>query len=155
VAGFALIEVKQEVGHGGFLAWIEREFAWSEATAQRFMNATRNFPQAAGFEAGIEVTALYALAAPSTPLAARDAAIEAAQRGEVITNADADRMIAAATRMQRARGAAFVEATARRDAPAPQCPHPGTARAGRHAGSHREGGGAVAAGRGQDPRRYH
>jgi hypothetical protein len=35
--GNKLIEVKQSLGHGYFLAWIEKEFGWSERYAQKYM----------------------------------------------------------------------------------------------------------------------
>jgi hypothetical protein len=38
--GRELIAVKDRVGHGNFLPWIEREFRMSEDTAARFMNAS-------------------------------------------------------------------------------------------------------------------
>lgn len=35
--GNKLIEVKQSLGHGYFLAWVEKEFGWSERYAQKYM----------------------------------------------------------------------------------------------------------------------
>jgi hypothetical protein len=37
--GRLLTEVKQRLPHGQWLPWLKAEFAWSERTAQRFMNS--------------------------------------------------------------------------------------------------------------------
>jgi len=82
--GQKLIEVKKKLGYGRFGDWLEAEFRWSWDTAGRFINvATRfsDFPQIAEFAP----SALYALAAPSTPEAARREAIARAEAGEHIT----------------------------------------------------------------------
>lgn len=84
-----LIEAKQDIPHGYWLPWLEREFGWTEDTAQRYMRVANAFqiPQRAVFEdLAIDATALYALAAPDVSQAARDAAIEQAEAGEHITN---------------------------------------------------------------------
>jgi Protein of unknown function (DUF3102) len=36
--GFRLTEAKELVGHGGWLPWLERNFGWTERTAQRYMS---------------------------------------------------------------------------------------------------------------------
>jgi Protein of unknown function (DUF3102) len=41
--GQYLTEVKERLGHGRFLGWIEKEFAWSQPTAWRFMNVFEQF----------------------------------------------------------------------------------------------------------------
>jgi hypothetical protein len=41
--GQRLIIAKDRVGHGRFLAWLKQEFAWSEDTAERFMQVARTF----------------------------------------------------------------------------------------------------------------
>lgn len=61
-----IIEIKQAIGHGNFLPWIEAEFSMTERTAQRFMQAAE-----AGAEydtmSDLPPSILYALAASSTP----------------------------------------------------------------------------------------
>jgi hypothetical protein len=95
--GRELTRVKRAVGHGSFLAWLDREFAWSCRTAQNLMNLAellnsqtfRNLTpdQLARFD----LSAAYLLARPSTPEDARSAAAAAATNGERITLRNARR----------------------------------------------------------------
>ena len=83
--GRELIAAKAEVGHGGWLDWIEGEFGWSERTAENYMLVARKFASVADFSGlTIDATALYALAAPSVPQRLRDEAIERAAAGELL-----------------------------------------------------------------------
>lgn len=82
--GQGLIAVKECLKHGCFSAWLKAEFDWSTDTAQRFMRVAQVFagkPQIAVFAP----SALYILAAPSTPEAATKEAIARAEVGESIT----------------------------------------------------------------------
>ena len=82
--GQKLIEVKEKLGHGRFLGWLQAEFAWTDETARRFMNVAQEIgqiPQVVDFAP----SALYILAAPSTPKTAREEAIARAEAGEPIT----------------------------------------------------------------------
>jgi len=82
--GQKLVLVKEKLAHGRFLDWIAAEFEWSYPTAARFMqvaNSFRNTYQIDKFAA----SALYVLAAPSTPETARSEAIARAEAGEPIT----------------------------------------------------------------------
>ena len=82
--GQKLIEVKGRLAHGRFGDWIEAEFGWSWDTAGRFINVATRFsdvPQLAEFAP----SALYILAAPSTPAPARAEALARAKAGETIT----------------------------------------------------------------------
>lgn len=97
--GHELIAAKTECAHGEWLPWLRDEFGWSDQTANRYMQVARAFqiPHSEGFRAlTIDATALYALAAPDVPQAARDEAIERAETDEQISKADADAMIAKA-----------------------------------------------------------
>src|SRR5579864_2132000 len=85
--GHKLIEVKARIGHGNFGRWLEAEFSWSNPTAQRFMNVAEKFVKLTNLE--IAPSALYELAAPSVPEAARQEAIERATHGEMISRMDA------------------------------------------------------------------
>jgi phage N-6-adenine-methyltransferase len=89
--GQKLIEVKAMLGHGRFGPWLEAEFDWSEPTAQRFMRVCGAFQkrQIDGFAP----SALYLLAAPSTPEAAREEALNRAEAGERITHQKAKDLI--------------------------------------------------------------
>lgn len=86
--GKKLIEVKAELGHGNFNDWLKAEFEWSEQTARQFMQVYRWAidinNQNSVFEQ-FATSALYLLAAPSTPTQARQQAIKLAYQGEKIT----------------------------------------------------------------------
>lgn len=84
--GKALAEVKEKLGHGKFLDWIEKEFAWSQPTAWRFMNVYEQFKLSNLNNLSIDVSALYQIAAPSTPEPVRRHLIARAENGERITH---------------------------------------------------------------------
>lgn len=84
--GSYLIEVKDKLKHGQFEHWIEVEFAWSGATAKRFMAVAREFKSVSLNDLEkIPASALYVLAAPITPKEAVEEAINRAKKGEAIT----------------------------------------------------------------------
>ena len=67
--------VEDRLGHGHWLPWLDGEFGWTEMTATRFMRVydmvkSRNLRDLPSFD----VSALYLLAAPSTPEAVRQIA---------------------------------------------------------------------------------
>jgi hypothetical protein len=67
--GEHLIDAKAIVGHGGWLAWLEREFGWAERTARNYMSAAELAAKSAMVaDLDIDAGALYLLAARSTPL---------------------------------------------------------------------------------------
>jgi Protein of unknown function (DUF3102) len=84
--GQKLVNVKEKLGHGRFGSWLEAEFDWSIQTAKRFMNVAAVFQnqQFVDFDF-IAPSALYELAAPSIPDAARNEAFARAKAGESIT----------------------------------------------------------------------
>jgi Protein of unknown function (DUF3102) len=87
--GRRLAEVKKQVGRGDFLPWIGREFGWSEDTAERFIALhvlQRQVPQVA--ETNLPISALYLLAAPSTPPEVPAKIIERAEAGEALKVSD-------------------------------------------------------------------
>lgn len=86
--GQRLIEVKEQLGHGHFEAWLKVEFNWKQWTARKFMQVTRQFKSVNFTDLSIEASALYFLAAPSTPKAVRHEALERAEQGEAITHAE-------------------------------------------------------------------
>lgn len=73
--GQKLTDVKEQLGHGSFQSWLRSEFEWSEQTARQFMQVYRwsetienkNF-----VFSQLATSALYLLAAPSTPTEARE-----------------------------------------------------------------------------------
>jgi hypothetical protein len=77
--GGRLSECKRLVGHGNWLPWLDREFGWTEQTALNFIRA-RELSKSKNFlDLDLPVSALYLLAAPSTPDEARDEIINRAQ----------------------------------------------------------------------------
>ena len=83
--GQYLNEVKEQLPHGKFNAWIKTEFGWSKSMALRFMRVATRFRSTNLAQIDIVHSALYALAAPSTPEEATLEAIERASEGEKIT----------------------------------------------------------------------
>ena len=83
--GQKLIEVKQQLGHGNFMNWLKSEFNWSISTAARFMQVSEQFKFVNLVNLEIAASALYLLAARSTPVLAREEAIERATQGEAIS----------------------------------------------------------------------
>lgn len=69
-----MIEVKERLGHGNWLPWLESEFGWSHTIANNFMNVAQNFPQIAN-NLQFQSRALYLLASASTPESAREEAL--------------------------------------------------------------------------------
>ncbi|MCC6780942.1 MAG: DUF3102 domain-containing protein [Hyphomicrobiales bacterium] len=83
--GRRLTEAKVLAGHGGWLPWLEREFGWSDDTANNYMNLYRatatgrlQIPNGSEFE----IRSLYLLASKNIPTVARDAIIERAESAE-------------------------------------------------------------------------
>jgi Protein of unknown function (DUF3102) len=84
--GTELAEVKQALGHGHYRAWLEAEFGWRERQAQNFVAAAR-WAKSANFADldAIDVSALYLVAAKSTPEAVRTEVARRATAGERVT----------------------------------------------------------------------
>ena len=93
--GLKLGEVKQRLGHGGFGKWLEAEFEWSERTARQFMQVGERFKSANFADLNVAPSALYLLAASSTPDEAVEEALERAAGGERITHAAAKGIVEA------------------------------------------------------------
>ena len=84
--GQKLAEVRSQLKHGQFEAWLKAEFGWSHRTAYNFINVYEAFGKPAKFaEIDIAASALYLLAAPSTPQHLRDQFEQRARAGEKIT----------------------------------------------------------------------
>ena len=81
--GQQLIEVKKCLGYGQYRLWIETEFNWGKSTANSFEHVANRFAHVQNLD-NFAPSALYQLAAPSTPDAAREEAIARAQAGETI-----------------------------------------------------------------------
>ena len=83
--GKKLAEVKQQLKHGQFRNWLKTEFNWSVSSATKFMQVSEQFKNVNFTDFNFATSALYVLAAPSTPESAREHALQLASRGENIT----------------------------------------------------------------------
>lgn len=84
-----LTEVKEKLDHGQWLPWLKSEFGWSQPTAFRFMQVYEAFKLSNLNNLVIDVSALYLIAAPSTPKPVVKEVIKRAERGEPMTRAKA------------------------------------------------------------------
>lgn len=83
--GRDLIAVKERIGHGNFLPWIEAEFGMAERTARNFMSVSERYGSKSAMVADLPVSALYELAAPSTPEPVREEVERRAADGERVS----------------------------------------------------------------------
>ncbi|MBV8885395.1 MAG: DUF3102 domain-containing protein [Chroococcidiopsidaceae cyanobacterium CP_BM_RX_35] len=83
--GLKLVNIKERLGHGQFGDWLEAEFDWTDRTARQFMRVAEEFKSANFSDLPFSPSALYLLAAPSSPQAAKLEAISRAEAGEFIT----------------------------------------------------------------------
>ena len=86
--GQKLTEVKEELEHGTFQSWLRTEFEWSEQTARQFMQVyrwSRTLKNKDFVFSQLGTSALYLLAAPSTPPEARKEVLDLVEVGEKVT----------------------------------------------------------------------
>lgn len=81
--GRDLLSVKERIGHGNFLPWIEAEFGMTDKTAQRFMNVGRVYAGKNDIVSNLDVTALYELAAPKTSTEVREEIERMIEAGDI------------------------------------------------------------------------
>lgn len=91
--GSKLLEVKEIMGHGHFVKWLETEFNWSVSTASKMMQASKQFKNVNFTNLNISPSAIYLLAAPSTPDDARAQALSRASEGESISYSIAKELV--------------------------------------------------------------
>lgn len=85
--GQRLADVREQLKHGQFDAWLKAEFDWSRRTAYNFINVYETFGERANLaQVDIATSALYLLAAPSTPEDLREEYLLKAYDGEKITH---------------------------------------------------------------------
>lgn len=85
--GQRLADVRAQLKHGQFEAWLKAEFDWSRRTAYNFINVYETFGERANLaQLDIASSALYLLAAPSTPDELREEYLLKAYDGEKITH---------------------------------------------------------------------
>ena len=65
--GQDLTRVKDQLDHGQFAKWIDREFCMSERSARRYMAVADWAESKSATVAGLPLSTLYLLASPSTP----------------------------------------------------------------------------------------
>lgn len=84
--GRHLTEAKKLCDHGNWLSWLDREFGWSADTAERLMQlhalGSQN-PRVRNLD--LPRSALYLLAKPSTPEAARQEVFDKTESGEPVS----------------------------------------------------------------------
>jgi DUF3102 family protein len=83
--GRHLTEAKKIAGHGNWLPWLDREFGWTDDTARNFMRVYDLSKTERVRDLNLPLRALYLIAAPSTPEAAREEVIDRAQTGEKVS----------------------------------------------------------------------
>jgi len=81
--GLELIDAKESVGHGKFEQWLDSQFGLGERTARKMMAVGRQFKTAQYADLQLAPSALYLLAAPSTPEAVREQFVEKAKTAPV------------------------------------------------------------------------
>ena len=91
--GRRLIKAKALCGHGKWLPWLEREFGWTDKTAQRFMSVADKSDKLSNLE--VPISGLYMLARRDTPPEVVEAVAERTARGETTKVVDVQRMLKA------------------------------------------------------------
>ena len=92
--GRMLFEIRSSLKLPRFKAWLDAEFPRSRFTANNQINVYVAFAEDLTLtHLPIDESALYRLAAPSTPVAAREEAITRAKAGEIISLQTANRII--------------------------------------------------------------
>ncbi|MEH2290150.1 DUF3102 domain-containing protein [Nostoc sp.] len=85
--GQKLADVRSRLKHGQFETWLKAEFGWSRRTAYNFINVYEAFAERANFaQIDIATSALYLLAAPSTPENVREEILQRAKEGETLSH---------------------------------------------------------------------
>jgi len=99
--GGKLAEVKDRIGgNGKFNDWLSAELGWSERTAYNFIAVWQRFGAANFALENVATSALYLLAAPSTPAEAVEVAKQIADSGEEVTHGMAKEIVRQAKERQ-------------------------------------------------------
>jgi hypothetical protein len=116
--GGKLAEVKDALGgNGRFNDWLTAELGWSERTAYNFIAVWQKFGSANFALENVATSALYLLAAPSTPADAVEAVKQIADAGEKVTHEVAKEVVRQA-KARKPKQVALVEEAEESDAPA-------------------------------------
>jgi hypothetical protein len=84
--GRRLVDAKKLCGHGNWLPWLNREFGWGETQARNFIRVYEMSKSANFVDLDLPISALYLLAAPSTPPAVRKEVLDRAASGESLSH---------------------------------------------------------------------
>lgn len=110
--GRDLVAVQGSIGHGNFLPWIEAEFGMSKTTAYKFMDVAKVYGGKLPPSGNFDLSALYELAAPKTPLEVREEIERMIEAGEVVTKATVANLKAEAEAAKRGKTLAEQDAEA-------------------------------------------
>jgi hypothetical protein len=94
--GQDLLEAKELFGRGqnqAFLEWARQSAQVQDTLIYRFMQVAQAFPEFSDQDFEVVATALYAIASPSTPSAARAEFLQRSRLGEVISLPDAQAIV--------------------------------------------------------------
>lgn len=123
--GEKLLEVQVKLGNGQFDAWLSAEFDWSRRTAYNFIGVFKQFRDRANFaQIDVATSALYLLAAPSTPDSAVEEVLTRAEAGERISHGETKQIVAQHKAEAKARDEAQRPRLPDLPPPAPAAPPP-------------------------------
>ena len=94
--GQNLVEVRERLNYGYFVSWLRAEFEWSERTGYNYINIFESFgsfANVAKLETAASASALYLLAAPSTPQDARQEALKLVGGGKILSYKEAKTIV--------------------------------------------------------------
>jgi hypothetical protein len=94
--GKTLKAAKETLPHGQFTPWITAEFGMSDRTALNYMHLAEWAEDKPEIISGLQPTAIYLLAAPSTPDPAKEEIVSRIQSGEIVRADDVKRVVGAA-----------------------------------------------------------
>lgn len=109
--GRDLLSTQSSIGHGNFLPWISAEFGMSKSTAYKFMDVAKAYGAKLPPSGNIDLSALYELAAPKTPLEVREEIEKMIEAGEVVTKATVTKLRAELEAAQKGRELADTDAS--------------------------------------------
>jgi hypothetical protein len=98
--GRDLLIIKDKLGHGRFGKWLKAEFNMSERTAQNLIGLAKYANDKPATVADLPTTAVYKLAAPSTPMAVQEEIERRVLKGERPSANEIARQIAKAKKEQ-------------------------------------------------------
>lgn len=102
--GQHLAHVQEELRHnkqGGFQQWVEAELGWSIRTAYNYLSVFLQFGNRANFaQLGLPTSAMYVLAAQSTPEEAREEILQRAEQGEQLSFKQIEETVRQARRLR-------------------------------------------------------